>query len=40
MPGCSTQAETLEATDLCLEDRGSAPLSTQFIGVQQVTVEL
>ncbi len=46
--GCHTQAKSLdelmervrEAIDLCLEDLGSTPQPTQFIGVQRITVQL
>ena len=46
LPGCHTQARSLdklverirEAIELCLEVEGSARVSTEFIGVQRVTV--
>ena len=46
LPGCHTQARSLdklierirEAIALCLEVERHAPATTQFIGVQRVTV--
>jgi len=48
LPGCHTQAKSLdklmerirEAIDLCLEVRGSNGASSQFVGVQRVSVEV
>ena len=45
--GCHTQARSLdalmdrirEAIDLCLEEQGPPISSTEFVGVQRVTVE-
>jgi len=46
--GCHTQARSLdtlmerirEAIDLCIEEQGRPVSTTEFIGVQRVTVEL
>ena len=46
LPGCHTQARSLdtlvarvrEAIELCLEVEREVPATTQFIGVQRVTV--
>jgi predicted RNase H-like HicB family nuclease len=46
LPGCHTQARSLdkllerirEAIELCLEVEGKTPVTTEFIGVQRVTV--
>lgn len=46
LPGCHTQAKSLdtlmerirEAIELCLEVRGEAPESLDFIGVQRISV--
>ncbi len=48
IPGCHTQAKSLdtlmerirEAIDLCLEEQGPPVSTSQFIGVQRVTVEI
>jgi len=47
LQGCHTQAKSLdtlmerikEAIDLCLEEQGAPLASTEFVGVQRVTVE-
>ncbi|PIV33805.1 MAG: HicB family protein [Lysobacterales bacterium CG02_land_8_20_14_3_00_62_12] len=46
LPGCHTQAKSLdtlmerirEAIELCLEVRGKAPESLDFIGVQRISI--
>ncbi|MFH0824310.1 MAG: type II toxin-antitoxin system HicB family antitoxin [Pseudomonadota bacterium] len=46
--GCHTQARSLdtlmervrEAIDLCLEERGRPISSSEFVGVQRITVQL
>lgn len=46
--GCHTQARSLdtlmervrEAIDLCLEEQGSPVSSSEFVGVQRITVQL
>jgi predicted RNase H-like HicB family nuclease len=46
--GCHTQARSLdslmerirEAIDLCLEEQGRPPSTTEFVGVQRVTVQI
>ncbi len=46
--GCHTQAKSLdtlmkrirEAIDLCLEVEGNVPKSSQFVGVQRMSVEI
>jgi predicted RNase H-like HicB family nuclease len=46
--GCHTQARSLdtlmdrirEAIDLCIEEQGRPISTTEFVGVQRVTVEL
>jgi predicted RNase H-like HicB family nuclease len=46
LPGCHTQARSLdklierirEAIELCLDVEPSVPATTQFIGVQRITV--
>ena len=46
LPGCHTQARSLdelmervkEAISLCLEERGRAPESLTFVGIQRVRV--
>jgi len=46
LPGCHTQARSLdtlmrrieEAIDLCLEVRGEPKSTTEFVGVQKVSV--
>jgi predicted RNase H-like HicB family nuclease len=46
--GCHTQARSpvtlmeriREAIDLCLEEQGHPVLSTEFVGVQRITVQL
>jgi predicted RNase H-like HicB family nuclease len=46
--GCHTQARSLdtlmdrikEAIDLCLEEQGRPPFTTEFVGVQRVTVQI
>jgi predicted RNase H-like HicB family nuclease len=47
LQGCHTQARSLdtlmerirEAIDLCLEEHGAPLGSTEFVGVQRITVE-
>jgi len=48
LPGCHTQAKSLdklmerieEAIALCLEVAGTPPATTEFVGVQRVSVSL
>ena len=47
LPGCHTQSKSLdilmkrirEAVDLCLEVKGNQAKSSEFVGVQRITVE-